>query len=67
MTVIRTFQIISVIFFLIAAYFLRAENKDGVFVSLVLAASSFFMSIRFQAKARLEQDAGESREDVLDK
>lgn len=52
---IRAFQILTVILVGIAAYFLWTENKDGVFVSLVLAACSFFMNIRFQAKARLEQ------------
>jgi hypothetical protein len=47
----------------IAAYFLWMENKDGVFVSLVLAACSFFLSIRFQAKARL--DAARKEKDIL--
>jgi hypothetical protein len=61
------FQILAVILVCIAAYFLWMENKDGVFVSAVLAACSFFMSIRFQAKARLEQRAVESSEDVLNK
>ena len=64
---IRTFQIIAVILVCIAAYFLYVENKDGVFVSLVLAASSFFMSVRFQAKARLDQQAAESRKETLNK
>jgi hypothetical protein len=63
----RIFQILPVILVCIAAYFLWMENKDGVFVSLVLAACSFFMSIRFQAKARLDERASESREDVLNK
>ncbi len=48
------FQILAVILAGIAAYFLWMENKDGVFISVVLAACSFFMSIRFQAKARLD-------------
>ena len=64
---IRTFQILAVILVCIAVYFLWMENKDGVFVSLVLAACSFFMSIRFQAKARLDRRSAESREDVLNK
>jgi hypothetical protein len=66
MTTIRIFQIVSVILVLIASYFLWVENKDGVFVSLVLAACSFFMSIRFQAKSRLDQSTAES-EDTLNK
>lgn len=52
---IRTFQILAVIIAAVAAYFLWAGNKDGVFVSIVLAACSFFLSIRFQAKARLDE------------
>jgi len=50
----RIFQIVAAILVCIAAYFVLMENKDGVFVSLVLAACSFFMSIRFQAKSRLD-------------
>lgn len=64
---IRVFQILAVILAAIAAYFLWMENKDGVFVALVLAACSFFMSIRFQAKARLDKHAAESSEDTLRK
>ena len=62
---IRAFQIASLIFAGISAYFIWMENKDGVFVALVLAASSFFLSMRFQAKARLA--ASEIREDILPK
>ncbi len=64
---IRTFQILAAILVCIAAYFLWMENKDGVFVSMVLAACSFFLSIRFQAKERLDQRAAESNKDVLNK
>ena len=67
MTMIRIFQIVAAMLAAIAAYFLWMENKDGVFVSLVLAACSFFLSIRFQAKARLDQNTAETREDVLNK
>ncbi|MBK8466257.1 MAG: hypothetical protein IPL32_10540 [Chloracidobacterium sp.] len=63
----RIFQILAVILVCIAAYFLYMENKDGVFVSVVLAACSFFMSVRFQSKARLRQNAAESSEEVLNK
>lgn len=52
---IRTLQIAAVILGIIAAYFLWIEYKDGVFVSIVLSACCLFMSIRFQAKARLDQ------------
>lgn len=50
---IRIFQIVAAILIGIAVYFLWMENKDGVFVAVVLAASSFFMSVRYQAKERL--------------
>ncbi len=61
---IRTFQIIAVLLAAIAAYFLWSGNKDGVFVSVVLAACSFFLSIRFQAKARLDERKPASTEEV---
>lgn len=60
---VRIFQILAAVLVGIAAYFLWIENKDGVFVSIVLAACSFFMSIRFQAKARLNER--KNREDIL--
>jgi hypothetical protein len=58
----RIFQISAVILVGIAAYFLWTENKDGIFVSIVLAACSFFMSIRFQAKERLANSKTEQPE-----
>lgn len=60
---IRIFQIVAVMLTCIAAYFLWMENKDGVFISAVLAVCSFFMSIRFQAKGRL--DAAKKQKDIL--
>ncbi len=51
----RFFQIISVILIAIAAYFLWRGNTDGLFVSAVLGAVAFFLSIRFQVKERLNQ------------
>jgi len=59
----RIFQILAAILTAIAAYFFWMENKDRAFVSVVLAVCSFFISIRFQAKARL--DAAEKKEDIL--
>jgi len=63
----RIFQILAVILVSIAAYFFWMENRDGVFVSLVLASCSFFMSVRFQAKARLAQNTDKTQEDILNK
>ncbi|CAN5422268.1 hypothetical protein BH10ACI3_BH10ACI3_06110 [soil metagenome] len=56
---IRGFQIAAAVFAGIAAYFLWMSNKDAVFVSFVLAASCLFLSIRFQAKARLDRHKAE--------
>lgn len=64
---IRIFQITALILVIVAAYFLWMENKDGVFVAAVLAASSFFLSIRFQARARLDERAAKTRENALRK
>jgi hypothetical protein len=54
---------VAAMLMVIAAYFLWQANKDGVFVSVVLAACAFFMSIRFQAKARL--DEAKRNEEIL--
>lgn len=53
----RIFQILIVIFIAAAVYFWTAGNKDGIFVCVVLASVSFFLSIRFQAKGRMKQRA----------
>ena len=48
----RIFQILAVILAGVAAYFLWRGNGDGAFVSAVLGAVSFFLSVRFQVKER---------------
>jgi len=48
------FQIIAVILAGVTIYFLFTGHKDGAFVSAVLACVAFFLSVRFQAKARNE-------------
>ncbi|MCA1623290.1 MAG: hypothetical protein LC768_05110 [Acidobacteria bacterium] len=58
----RFFQILAVILIGVAAYFLWRENNDGVFVSAVLGAVCFFLSVRFQIKERLK-----SRDEVKQK
>lgn len=58
----RVFQIVAVILAGIAAYFLWKGNGDGAFISGVLGAVSFFLSIRFQVKKRNdEREAEEAR------
>lgn len=49
------FQILAVILALVAAYFLWQDNTDGLFLSAVGGAVSFFLSIRFQVKARVAE------------
>ncbi|MEO6589241.1 MAG: hypothetical protein ABIP06_08025 [Pyrinomonadaceae bacterium] len=51
----RIFQIVAVILAGIAAYFYWRGNSDGVFISGVLGAVSFFLSFRFQAKDRMKK------------
>jgi len=51
----RLFQILAVILAGIAAFFWWKNNYDGLFVSAVLGAVCFFLSIRFQVKDRLKQ------------
>ncbi len=48
----RLFQILAVVCIGIAAFFLWRNNMDGVFVSAVIGACCFFISIRFQIKSR---------------
>jgi hypothetical protein len=59
----RFFQILAVILAGIAAYFLWQGNNDGAYVSAVLGAVSFFLSIRFQVKGRLQQRERERLEE----
>lgn len=52
MRIETVFQFVAVVLAGTAAYFLWTGNKDGAFVSAVLGCLSFFLSIRFQVKAR---------------
>ncbi len=51
----RFFQILAVILIGVAAFFLWRGNTDGVFITAVLGAVSFFLSVRFQVKERLKK------------
>ncbi len=55
MKIEHLFKILAVFFLITAAYFGWQMNKDGLFVSLVLAAVCFFLNVRFQAKGRMKQ------------
>jgi hypothetical protein len=52
MKIDRLFQILAVALGGAAAYFLWVGNKDGAFISAVLGCVAFFLSVRFQVKAR---------------
>jgi hypothetical protein len=56
------FRILAVILIGIAAYFLWSRNGDAAFISVVLGAVSFFLSIRFEVKQRLKIKAIEDEE-----
>jgi len=49
---IRAFQILAAALILAAAYFLIRTDYDDAFVTGVLGACSFFLSIRFTYKSR---------------
>jgi len=51
----RLFQILAVILIGVAAFFLWQGNYDAVFVSAVLGAVSFFLSVRFEVGARVKE------------
>ncbi len=53
----RFFQILAVILIGVAAFFLWNGNADAAFASAVFGAVSYFLSIRFQVKARLKLQA----------
>lgn len=53
------FKILAVVFVAVAAYFLWQGNRDSLFVSAVLAAVSFFLSIRFTFSENKKQRQAE--------
>lgn len=62
----RVFQIVAVILAGIAAYFLWKGNGDGAFVSGVLGAVSFFLSVRFQVKERNKLREAEANQEFYE-
>ena len=61
MIIERIFQVLAVVLAGAAAYFLWTDYKDGAFVSAVLGCVSFFLSVRFQVKARNQVREAERR------
>ena len=52
---IRAFQILAVVLIAAAAYFLFRAEYDDAFVTAVLGICSFFLSIRFTFKPRVDE------------
>ncbi len=50
----RFFQILAVILVGVAAVFLWRREFDAVFISAVVGAVCFFISVRFQVKDRIK-------------
>ena len=60
----RTFQLLAVAFAGIAAFLYWRGNFDVMFVTAVIGAAAFFLSIRMQVKTRIdERRAKESEAD----
>ena len=64
------FQILAVILGGIAAFFLWRGDTEIVFVSGVLCACSYLLSLRFQIKARMrrrseEENQAQAEEDIV--
>ena len=57
----RFFQIAAVILGGVAAYFLWRGNSDGAFISAVLGAVCFFLSVRVQVKGSLIEQREQER------
>jgi len=60
MTIDRICQILALALIGAAAYLLWIGNRDYAFAAIVLGCVAFFLSVRFQAKARIKarQDTG---------
>lgn len=63
----KSFQIAAVILIGIAAFFLWQGNTDALFISAVLGSVSFFLSVRFQVKERMEQREKEKATEEITK
>ena len=60
---IQLFQILAVVLAGVAAVFFWKEDTDWAFASAVLACCSFFLSLRYQYKARIKERESAARSD----
>jgi Na+/H+ antiporter NhaD/arsenite permease-like protein len=58
------FKILAVVCIAVAAFFLWRGNQDGIFVSAVLGAVCFFLSVRFQIKERVNRRDAETQREL---
>lgn len=56
---IKLFQILAVVLAGVAAFFWWQGSSDAAFAAGVCAAASYFLSMRFQIKARVQQAEAE--------
>lgn len=63
---IRAFQILAVVLIAAAAYFLIRSYYDDAFVTGVLGLCSFFLSVRFTFKPRVQERLAERERHRLD-
>lgn len=54
------FRLLAIVFTAAAAFFLWRWQTDAMFVTAVLGAVSFFLSIRMQVRDRLKRRAAEN-------
>jgi len=57
----RTLKILSFVFIAIAFFFVWRGDVDAVFVSGVIGACCFFLSMRYEIQARRERRDAEKR------
>ncbi|HRH46113.1 MAG TPA: hypothetical protein PKY82_31000 [Pyrinomonadaceae bacterium] len=57
------FKILAAVLLGVAAFFLWRNNMDGVFVSAVIGAVCFFVSIRFQITERKKNSSTKEHEE----
>lgn len=58
----RFFQILAIVMAAAAGVLFWLGNSDGLFITAVLGAVCFFISIRFQVKGRNSRRAAEAEE-----
>lgn len=56
------FKVLAVILLGVAAFFLWQNNLEGAFTAAVLCACAYFLSMRFQIKARLDERKAKAKE-----